>query len=79
VTKIHARAALVQDGWQADVAISLGEDGKITSVTGDVAGADHIIDLVLPAPVNLHSHSFQRGMAGLTEARGPDPRDSFWT
>ncbi|MEM9845750.1 MAG: formimidoylglutamate deiminase, partial [Pseudomonadota bacterium] len=28
---------------------------------------------------NLHSHSFQRAMAGLTEARGPDPSDSFWT
>ncbi len=35
--------------------------------------------MLLPAPVNLHSHAFQRAMAGLTEARGPDPRDSFWT
>jgi formimidoylglutamate deiminase len=28
--------------------------------------------------VNLHSHAFQRAMAGLTEAKGPG-QDSFWT
>ena len=27
---------------------------------------------------NLHSHAFQRGMAGLAETRGPDA-DSFWS
>jgi len=35
--------------------------------------------MLLPAPVNVHSHAFQRAMAGLTEKRGPDPTDSFWT
>ncbi|MFV2002786.1 MAG: amidohydrolase family protein, partial [Paracoccaceae bacterium] len=35
--------------------------------------------LLLPAPVNLHSHAFQRAMAGLTERRGKDASDSFWT
>ncbi len=37
------------------------------------------VGILLPAPVNLHSHAFQRAMAGLTERRGPDPHDSFWT
>jgi formimidoylglutamate deiminase len=36
-------------------------------------------DVLLPAPVNVHSHAFQRAMAGLTERRGPNPNDSFWT
>ncbi len=27
---------------------------------------------------NLHSHAFQRGMAGLTEYRGP-AADNFWS
>ncbi|MEM5346398.1 formimidoylglutamate deiminase, partial [Paraburkholderia azotifigens] len=27
---------------------------------------------------NLHSHAFQRGLAGLAEVRGPS-EDSFWT
>ncbi|MFP5373293.1 MAG: formimidoylglutamate deiminase [Gammaproteobacteria bacterium] len=36
----------------------------------------------LPAIANLHSHAFQRAMAGLAERRGGDPdgaHDSFWT
>ena len=32
----------------------------------------------LPGMPNLHSHAFQRGMAGLAEMRGP-AADSFWT
>jgi len=79
MTTIHARNALTAEGWRADVVISIGADGRISSVSDDNDIADHRLDLVLPAPVNLHSHAFQRAMAGLTEARGPDPRDSFWT
>jgi len=79
VTKIHARTALLPDGWMSDVAIVIGDDGKIASVSDDLSSPSHVIDLVLPAPVNLHSHTFQRAMVGLTEARGPDPSDSFWT
>jgi len=37
------------------------------------------IQFLLPAPANAHSHAFQRAMAGLTEHRGPDPNDTFWT
>ena len=32
----------------------------------------------VPGIANLHSHAFQRAMAGLAE-RQTDPRDSFWT
>src|SRR5690606_32404976 len=32
----------------------------------------------LPAVANLHSHAFQRAMAGMAE-RQTDPADSFWT
>ncbi len=32
----------------------------------------------MPGMPNLHSHAFQRAMAGLTEVVG-DPADSFWT
>lgn len=32
----------------------------------------------LPGLANLHSHAFQRAMAGLAERQG-DPNDSFWT
>lgn len=32
----------------------------------------------LPGIANLHSHAFQRAMAGMAERQG-DPNDSFWT
>ena len=34
--------------------------------------------IAVPGLGNLHSHSFQRGLAGLTERRGPAD-DSFWS
>ena len=78
---IWARRALLPEGWAADVSVGIGPDGRIAQVTpatqpgpGDVR-----VETLLPAPANLHSHAFQRAMAGLTERRGDDPRDSFWT
>jgi formimidoylglutamate deiminase len=76
---IHAKQALTQNGWQSDIQIDIAADGRISRVGPQSSVASHRVDLALPAPVNLHSHAFQRAMAGLTEARGPDPRDSFWT
>lgn len=75
---ILARTALLPEGWAANVAVRIGDDGHIAAVTPDSAGAA-TVDMLLPAPANLHSHAFQRAMAGLTERRGPDPRDSFWS
>ncbi|MCH8467047.1 MAG: formimidoylglutamate deiminase [Roseinatronobacter sp.] len=76
---LWAREALLPDGWAQDVRIDLGADGRIARVQPDSAPVGHVLATVLPAPINLHSHAFQRAMAGLTEARGPDPRDTFWT
>lgn len=79
MTRIHASEALLPDGWHKDILVEVGAEGRITSIGGPVDGADHHLDLLLPAPVNLHSHAFQRAMAGLTEGRGPAGSDSFWT
>lgn len=76
---IHAKQALTKGGWRSDLEVVIGADGRIDSVGPFSQAPDHRAALLLPAPLNLHSHSFQRAMAGLTEARGPDPRDSFWT
>ncbi|RZJ80007.1 MAG: formimidoylglutamate deiminase, partial [Brevundimonas sp.] len=72
--------ALLPDGWARDVRLGVA-GGRIVSVeTGveraqgeAVAGA-----VALPGVANVHSHAFQRAMAGLTEARGPTD-DDFWT
>ncbi len=50
-----------------------------TTVEAPGKGGTHHVDVLLPAMANVHSHSFQRAVAGLTEARGPDASDSFWT
>ncbi|MTJ03292.1 MAG: formimidoylglutamate deiminase [Sediminimonas qiaohouensis] len=76
---LHAATALLPDGWHADVRIEIGADGHITAVTPGAPAEGLRIGPALSAPANLHSHAFQRAMAGLSERRGPDPRDSFWT
>lgn len=76
---IHANQALTPQGWHRDVEVTIGASGRIESVGPVARTPTHRTALLLPAPLNLHSHAFQRAMAGLTEAKGPDPRDSFWS
>ena len=42
------------------------------------AAGDERHGIALPGLASLHSHAFQRGMAGLAELRG-DSTDTFWT
>lgn len=72
--------ALTGQGWRRNVHIVVADDGRLAEVEPDRPrdGEDrHAI--LLPAPVNLHSHAFQRAIAGLSERRGPAGNDSFWT
>jgi formimidoylglutamate deiminase len=79
MTTIFAGQALLPQGWARDVVVTLAE-GRIASVASGAAPAGAVrVGALLPAPANLHSHAFQRAMAGLTESRGPNPNDSFWT
>jgi len=76
---IFANSALLEGGWQENVRIIL-DGGKIGAIEVDArpAANDAHVDTLLPALANLHSHSFQRAMAGMTEFRAQG-RDSFWT
>ncbi len=76
---IWADHALTEKGWRRHVGLELDEGGRIAAVTPGAPPAEPRVGILLPAPVNAHSHAFQRAMAGLTERRGPDPRDTFWT
>jgi len=80
VTALFCRRALLPEGWRNDVLLRWDARGLLTQVTPDaVAPADaEVAQLVLPGMVNLHSHSFQRALSGMTEIAGEDP-DSFWT
>lgn len=79
MTTLWADTALLPSGWATDVRITIGGDGRISDVQRGVSEEGTRVPLLLPAPTNVHSHAFQRAMAGLTERRGPDPSDSFWT
>lgn len=76
---IFAKRALIDGRWSENVRLTIAE-GQITVLeTGAAALAgDTLVDTLLPALANLHSHSFQRAMAGMTEHRAAG-RDSFWT
>lgn len=81
MTAIFAETALLSSGWEANVRVRLGTDGRIGTVETDAVrdADDELVRVLLPALSNLHSHTFQRAMAGLAERRGPTGRDSFWT
>ena len=78
--RFHAETAMLPEGWARDVAIDVDARGTITAVTRDAAptGSERIEGAVIPGMPDLHSHAFQRAMAGLTEIAGPGD-DSFWT
>lgn len=84
MSALFAETALLPDtGWARNVRLVIDDSGRITSVAQDSfaePGDEKVPNgIVLPAPCNLHSHSFQRAMAGMTEFRGPSDSDSFWT
>lgn len=83
---IWADHALLADGWARGVRVGICQQGQIVFFEKDQAkpeAQDYRAGVLLPAPVNVHSHAFQRAMAGLTEYRsvgdGAGGSDSFWT
>ena len=76
---LHFSTALLPSGWASDACVS-STNGVITKVETGVppppGASRHAI--ALPGMPNLHSHAFQRAMAGMAEARGHSA-DSFWT
>ena len=77
-----AAAALLPEGWAEAVLILADADGTITAVapgTARAPAADRLRGAVIAGMPNLHSHAFQRAMAGGAERRSPAGQDSFWT
>lgn len=70
--------ALLPDGWHREVGVTLDAQGRITAVAAGATEGERHGGIAIPGLPNLHSHAFQRGMAGLAEQAGP-AEDSFWT
>jgi formimidoylglutamate deiminase len=79
-TEYFAEAALLPTGWAGAVLFEVGQDGFIIKATPGAApgDAERLRGPVIAGMPNLHSHAFQRAMAGLTEKGGPQG-DSFWS
>ena len=79
MTAIFANQALLPSGWVEDIRIGVAA-GKVESIQTGAAPqpGDDRHAVLLPGMPNLHSHAFQRGMAGLAETRGSSD-DSFWS
>ena len=78
---LWAQDALLPTGWASNVLLQWNSRGKLSAVeintprpTGDAIASGPVV----PGMPNLHSHAFQRAIAGLTETRGP-AGDSFWS
>lgn len=77
---LYATEALLAKGWFRDVLLDIDDTGMIKAVRSGKknATAEDAGGPLLPGMTNVHSHAFQRAMAGLTEHMG-SPEDSFWT
>ena len=80
MTAYFADTAWLPHGWASNVHIAVDDRGSLAGVDEDSLPADaqHLGRYVLPGMPNLHSHAFQRAMAGLAERQTHD-EDSFWT
>jgi formiminoglutamate deiminase len=79
MTSLWFESALLPGGWAKRVRVTAVK-GRIEQITAEVdpAATDERHAIGIPGLPNVHSHAFQRGLAGLTERRGPEG-DSFWT
>lgn len=78
--RIFCGTLLEADGWRDGVLVALTDDGLITEISAGAArDADTILrGVVIPGMPNVHSHAFQRLLAGRTGPRD-NTADSFWS
>jgi formimidoylglutamate deiminase len=85
-TTIDAAMLWTPSGWRSDAGFDSDANGRIRMLARAEPTASG--SWIVPGIPNLHSHAFQRAMAGLAERRtldGPagaaprDAHDSFWT
>lgn len=79
---LFAAHAFLPEGWRENVLLEWDASGALTRVTPGLSlapdGVTQSAGPLIPGMPNLHSHAFQRAMAGLTEYRA-NPTDSFWS
>ena len=79
MTRLFAAEALLDTGWARDVLLEIDGAGTIAAITQGTEAGDALraSGPVIPGMANVHSHAFQRAMAGMAEGAGPGA-DGFW-
>ncbi|MET0292717.1 MAG: formimidoylglutamate deiminase [Steroidobacteraceae bacterium] len=79
MTTLFADELLTSEGWRTAARVTV-DSGRIVSIETGVtpAAGEERHAVLVPTLGNLHSHAFQRGMAGLAEIRG-STKDDFWS
>lgn len=78
---LFAEHAWLPEGWRRNVILRWDDKGWLRAVEADADAPDdalHASGPVMPGMPNLHSHAFQRAMAGLAEYRA-QANDTFWS
>lgn len=72
--------ALLPGGWARDVRLRVDAGGAVAAVAPSAPpeGSERVPGVAIPGVPNLHSHAFQRALAGFAE-RGNPSGDSFWS
>jgi formimidoylglutamate deiminase len=76
--KIWGKRVLLPGGWSSNTLIDIDQNGKIKDIKKNVQPSNQVFDTLIPSPMNLHSHCFQRAMSGLSE-RSESKTNDFWS
>ena len=79
-SRIRFDTAWLPEGWRSSVVVAVDAAGNIAAVNAEdtATPATLVRGAAIPGMPNVHSHAFQRAMAGLAERRASSS-DSFWT
>lgn len=77
MTQLSAHSLWLPEGWSGPATVGF-EEGRVAALKMQDELAPSASRWLIPGIPNLHSHAFQRAMAGFAERRG-DTADSFWT
>lgn len=79
MNKLFFENVLLPQGWAHNVSIEVDGAGVITAIKPDQSSSSSNGKIAVAGMANLHSHAFQRAMAGLGEWAGQNADDSFWS
>lgn len=80
---LHVDALMQRRGWMRPAWLAVDGHGRVAAVQAQAPhgnpDVERVRGAVVPGIPNLHSHAFQRAMAGRTERASAEGQDNFWS